>query len=157
YRGGLYGSALAGSLKVLAFDQVTGTPLAGGRVIAGSSLAGAVIGTLDASGIAQLQSPSLTGSVTVTVAAKCHQPMTYVDVPTDTVRAYLWPTLDPSCGGDPPTSGNFTPTLYGEVDGELVWEGGIEFQRAPWKNVPLPTSANERQAAYVWVATGNPL
>lgn len=155
YRGGLYGGALSGTLRVLAFDSLTGIPLTGGKAIAGSSIATAVIGTLDSSGVTQLRGPSLTGKITVTVAAKCHQPITFVDVPVDSVTAYLAPELDASCQGDPPSTGNWYPTRLGEVDGELVWTGGIEFQRAPWKNVPLP-AGNEQRVAYVWAATGNP-
>jgi len=157
YRGGLYGGALSGTLHVLAFDSWTGTPLAGGKAIAGSSLSGAVIGTFDASGVAQLTGPALSGKATVTVAAKCHQPITYVDVPVDTVTAYLDPELDPSCAGDPPSNGNYTPITPGEVEGELVWPGGLEFQRGGWANVPKPSGGNERQAAYVWTAAGSPL
>jgi hypothetical protein len=156
YRGGLFGGALAGNLTVLAFDQSTGTPLTGGRAIAGSNLATASLGTFDSSGVARLQDPSLKGTVTVTVAAKCHQPMTYVDVPVDTVTVYLLPMRDPSCQGDPPSSGNWYGTQLGEIDGELVWHSGIEFQRAPWANVPMP-AAGERLAAYVWTATDNPV
>jgi len=156
YRGGLYGGALAGTLHVLAFDSWTGTPLAGGRAIAGSSLASAVVGTFDANGVVQLTDPSLTGHVTVTVAAKCHQPMTYVDVPVDTVTAYLDPVLDPSCAqGDPPSTGNWIPQDYGEIDGELVWQGGMEVSRGAWTNVPAPSGPNERQAAYVFTAGGS--
>jgi hypothetical protein len=158
YRGGLYGGALAGTLHVLGFDSWKGTPLAGGLAIAGSSVATALVGTLDANGVAQLNGPSLTGKVTVTIAAKCHQPITYVDVPVDTVTAYLDPVLDPSCGpGDPPSTGNWFPQDEGEIDGELVWPGGIEFARAPWANVPAPSGPNERQAAYVFTAAGDPL
>jgi IPT/TIG domain-containing protein len=156
YRGGLYGSALAGNLEVLAFDALAGSPLAGGKAIVGSSASTAIIATLDATGVAHLAAPTLTGKVTVTVAAKCHQPMTFVDVPVDTVTAYLDPELDPSCGSDPPSTGNFYASLAGEVDGELVWTGGIEFERAPWQGVPAPIG-NERQVAYVWTTTGNPL
>jgi hypothetical protein len=94
--------------------------------------------------------------VTVTVAAKCHQPMTYVDVPVDTVTVYLTPTLDPSCAGDPGSTGNYIPQDLGTIAGELVWSGGIEFQRAPWSNIPLP-AAHERQVAYVFTASGSPL
>jgi hypothetical protein len=159
YRGGLYGGALAGTLEVLAFDSYTGIPLAGGEAIAGSTIAGAVIGTLDASGTATLSGPSLTGQVTVTVVAKCHQPFTYVNVPVDTVTAYLDPEFDPSCAGDPVSTGGFPTTQLGEVDGQLVWPGGIEFQRGGWLNVPAPgdADANERQAAYVFTASGTPL
>lgn len=154
YRGGLYGGALAGTLHVLAFDAWTGVPLVGGTAIAGSNLATAVVGTLGASGAVQLSGPSLQGAVTVTVDAHCHQPWTYVDVPVDTVTVYLNPTLDPSCAGDPSSGGNFVPQDYGQVSGELVWSGGIEFQRAPWANVPQP-GPGERQAAYVFVATSD--
>ena len=98
YRGGLSGGALSGALEVLAFDSWTGAPLAGGRAIAGSTIATAILGTFDSSGVARLTGPSLNGKATVTIAAKCHQPITFVDVPVDTVTAYLAPELDPSCG-----------------------------------------------------------
>ncbi|MGH7296898.1 MAG: IPT/TIG domain-containing protein, partial [Polyangiaceae bacterium] len=156
YRGGLYGGALSGTLTVLGFDQWTGVPLEGGQAIAGSNLATAVVGTLGAAGAVQLTGAALTGKVTVTLAAKCHQPMTYVDVPVDTATFYLPPALDPSCQGDPPSSGNYIPQDYGSVQGELVWPGGIEFQRAAWSSVPAP-GPGERQAAYVFTASGTPL
>jgi len=156
YRGGLYGGALSGTLTVLGFDSWTGVPLQGGQAIAGSNLATAVVGTLGAAGAVQLTGPSLNGTVTVTVAAKCHQPMTYVDVPVDTVTVYLTPTLDPACAGDPGSTGNYIPQDVGTIDGQLVWSGGIEFQRAPWSNIPLP-AAHERQVAYVFTAQGSAL
>ena len=157
YRGGLYGGVLSGNLNVLAFDAWTGTPLAGGKAIAGSHVATAVVGTFNTAGVVSLNGPSLTGKVTVTVAAKCHQPMTFVDVPVDTVTAYLVPELDPSCAmGDPPSSGNYYGTKYGSITGELDWNGGVEFNRSGWTNVPQP-GPNERQAAYVFVTTTNPL
>src|SRR5579859_2407722 len=155
YRGGLYGGALSGRLTVLAFDQWTGIPLQGAVAIAGSNIGTALEATLDASGAAQIVDPSLQGAVTVTVVARCHHPWTYVAVPVDTVTVYLPPTMDPSCAGDPPSSGNYVPQDYGEVDGELVWPGGIEFQRAPWANVPQP-GPGERQTAYVWIAPSDP-
>ncbi len=156
YRGGLYGGALAGTLTVIAFDSWVGTPVSG-VAIAGSSLASAVTASFDASGTAHLAAPGLTGKVTVTIVAHCHQPQTYVDVPVDTVTAYLDPILDPSCAqGDPPSTGNWWPSDTGEIDGELVWTGGIEFQRSTWGNVPMPASATQRQAAYVWTTTGDP-
>ncbi len=156
YRGGLFGGALSGTLTVLGFDAWTGVPLQGGQVIAGSNVASAVVGTLGVSGAVELTGPSLAGTVTVTVAAKCHQPMTYVDVPVDTVTVYLTPTLDPACAGDPPSGGNYIPQDLGTINGELVWSGGIEFQRAPWSNIPLP-GPNERQVAYVFTAAGSPV
>jgi IPT/TIG domain len=156
YRGGLYGGALSGTLTVLGFDAWTGAPLQGGQVIAGSNLATAQRATLDGEGTAQLTAASLSGKVTVTVAAACHQPMTYVDVPVDTVTMYLTPALDLSCQGDPPSTGNFIPQDVGTVAGELVWSGGIEFERAAWLNIPVP-GPNERQAAYVFTAAGSAL
>jgi hypothetical protein len=156
YRGGLYGGVLSGTLTVLGFDAYTGAPLQGAQAIAGSNLATAVVGTLDSSGAAQLTGPTLSGQVTVTVAAKCYQPMTYVDVPVDTVTVYLNPTLSVACAtGDPGSTGNYIPQDEGTITGELVWPG-IEFQRGPWSNVPQP-AANERQAAYVFNASGSPV
>jgi hypothetical protein len=153
YRGGLAGGALNGTLTVLAYDSWTGSPVKG-VAIAGSSLASAVTGTLDQYGTVRLTDPKLTGKVTVTVTGHCHQPWTYVDVPVDTVTVYLNPTLSPACSGNPPSGGNYVPQDQGEVDGELVWPGGIEFQRAPWSSVPMPTSSQQHQVAYVFAATG---
>jgi hypothetical protein len=158
YRGGLSGGALAGSLRVIAFDGYVGTPIAGAFAIAGGDLSTAVVGRTGAAGIAQLADPKLKGAVTVTVAAKCHQPVTFVDVPVDTVTVYLDPVLDPSCAdGDPPSSGGHGIKNGGEIDGELVWPAGIELSRGTWNNVPTPLRATERAAAYVFTAAGSPL
>jgi hypothetical protein len=157
YRGGLSGGSLAGSLRVLAFDAWTGIPLVGAKAIAGGSLATAVVRSADAAGLAQIPLPQATAKVTVTVAAKCHQPITYVDVPVDTVTAYLQPTLDPDCAdGDPPSSGNRGVRNGGAINGELVWPQNFEFGRARWNNVPAPVRATERMAAYVFTASGSP-
>jgi hypothetical protein len=153
YRGGLAGGALSGTLTVLAYDSWTGSPISG-VAIAGSSLASAVTGTLDANGVVRLTNPSLTGKVTVTVTGHCHQPWTYVDVPVDTVTVYLNPTLSAACAGNPPSGGNYVPQDLGEVDGELVWPGGIEFQRAPWSTVPMPATSQQHQVGYVFAASG---
>jgi hypothetical protein len=157
YRGGLAGGALNGTLTVLAFDSAVGTPIVGAHTIAGEVIATAIVGTTDATGTAVLNDPSLTGTVTVTVAAKCHQPVTFVDVPVDTVTVYLDPVLAPTCGtGDPPSEGNYGTTNGGEISGELVWSSGQEFQRGAWNNVPSPQNAAERMAAYVFTATTSP-
>jgi len=153
YRGGLAGGALNGTLTVLAYDSWTGSPVSG-VVIAGSSLATAVTGTLDGNGTVRLMDPRLTGKVTVTVTGHCHQPWTYVDVPVDTVTVYLNPTQSAACSGNPPSGGNYVPQDQGEVDGELVWPGGIEFQRASWGSVPMPATPQQHQVAYVFAATG---
>jgi hypothetical protein len=158
YRGGLSGGALAGSLRVLAYDAWTGAPIAQAKAIAGSSLATAVIQSTDANGVAQLTGAALSPKVTVTVAAKCHQPITYVDVPVDTVTAYLNPVLDPACAeGDPPSSGNHGVTNGGAVNGELIWPQNFEFGKSKWRNVPDVTRPTERMVAYVFMASGSPL
>jgi IPT/TIG domain len=158
YRGGLSGGALHGALKVLAFDAYVGTPIAGAFAIAGDDIAKAVVGKTNDAGVAALSDPKLDGTVTVTVAGRCHHPFTFVDVPVDTVTVYLAPVLDPACGdGDPPSSGSSGSKNGGEIDGELVWKGGIEFARASWTNVPAPARPSERQAAYVFSASGSPL
>ncbi len=157
YRGGLSGGALAGRVRVLAFDAFTGTPLADAWAIAGSTLATAITKKTSATGVAEIQGP--TGKVTVTVAAKCHQPITYVDVPVDTVTAYLAPVLDPECAeGDPPSTGGGGGIFGGVVSGSLVFPagGGAEFERAGWTNIPLPTRPTERRAAYVFEAATSP-
>ena len=158
FRGGITGSVLTGKLRVLAFDSWVGTPIPQAHVIAGGTLASAVLGTTNAAGLSELSDPKLTGKVTVTVAAKCHHPFTYVDVPVDTVTVYLSPVLDPACGsGDPPSTGGRGGMYGGEIDGELVWPGGIELARADWLNVPAPARENEHQVAYVFGASGSPL
>jgi hypothetical protein len=157
YRGGLSGGILAGSLRVLAFDAWTGVPLAGAKAIAGGDLATAIVQSTNAAGVAQIALPAGTTKVTVTLAAKCHQPMTFVDVPVDTATLYLQPTLDPECAsGDPPSSGNRGVRNGGAINGELVWPQNFEFGRAKWNNVPSPTRPSERQAAYVFTAAGSP-
>jgi hypothetical protein len=151
FRGGLSGGALTGQLRVNAFDAWTGIPLAGGRAIAGS-----ITATITANGTALIDGP--TGKVTVTVAAKCHHPISFVDVPVDTVTVYLQPVLDPACGaGDPPSNGNYGGRNAAVVAGELVWPGGVELKRADWTSVPVPQRATERRAAYVFPASGSPL
>ncbi|HEY8076905.1 MAG TPA: IPT/TIG domain-containing protein, partial [Labilithrix sp.] len=154
YRGGLTGSALAGKLHVLAFDSLTGTPLPGAYAIAGD--VSPMIQQTGSSGVAELQ--GIAGaSVTVTVAAKCHQPITFVGVPVDTVTAYLAPVFDPRCAmGDPPSTGGNGGLYGGVIEGQLVFPGANEFQRADWTTVPPPTKPTERRAAYVFEASSSP-
>ena len=155
YRGGLSGGTFAGRVRVLAFDALTGTPIGGAKAIAGSSLASGVVQLTSASGVTEFN--GLTGTkVTVTVGAKCHQPVTYVDVPVDTVTIYLDPVLDPSCAmGDPPSTGGGGGKFGGIVSGELVFPGGAEFMRTGWTTVPAPTRPTERRAAYVFEVSGS--
>lgn len=153
YRGGLAGSALAGSMRVLALDAWAGLPIAGAYVVAGALAPRRT----DAAGLAVITDSTLSGKATVTIAAKCHQPMTYVDVPVEQITAYLSPVLDPSCAdGDPPLTGGRPGPSQGAIEGELIWTGGVEFERAAWNGVPLPARATERRAAYVFTAARSP-
>jgi hypothetical protein len=156
YRGGLTGGALSGQLHVLAYDSLTGLPIPGAYAIAGSSLASAIIQHTGSTGVAEISGVQGT-SVTVTVAAKCHQPITFVAVPVDTVTAYLPPVFDPSCAmGDPPSTGGNGGIYGGIIEGQLVFPGMGEFQRAGWSTVPTPTKPTERRAAYVFAAAPSP-
>jgi hypothetical protein len=155
YRGGLTGGALNGNLKVLVLDSWTGFPIPGATAIVGSDASSALVKQTDTAGAATFSDSSLTGKVTVTAAEKCHQPLTFVDVPVDTVTAYLSPVLSVACASGDPQTISGTPRDVGSVVGELVFPTGIEFQtRGDWTGVPKPIGNNERRAAYVFVATG---
>ncbi|MDB4994063.1 MAG: hypothetical protein JWM74_1495 [Myxococcaceae bacterium] len=160
-RGGLSGGVLAGTMHVHVLDAWTGIPLPAAKVVAGGSLATGVTATTDITGTATITGTLVGGpaGITITAAAKCHQPITFVDVAVDTVTAYLSPVLDIKCAaqGDPPSGGG--GGFYkdgGAIEGQLVWPGGIEFKRAGWGNVPLPVRSTERQAAYIFRASGSP-
>ena len=156
FKGGLSGAPLDGLLSVMVFDNYTGSPIPGATVVAGSNLASALLGYSNDSGLALLADPSLDSPVTVTVAAPCYSPISFVEDPVDTVVAYLDPILSPECGatGDPPPVGG-KPSSTGTISGELVWEGAVEFQKAGWNNVPQPHGPNEARMAYVMVASGS--
>lgn len=153
FKGGLSGAPLAGKLKVLVYDNYKGNPIPA-AVIVGTNES-ALVKQADASGVALFTDPSLDGPRTVTVAATCMNPITFVDVPVDTVTVYLDPVLSPLCGasGDPPGTGSKVAS-GGAVSGQLVWPDGVEFKRADWK-VPLPAGA-EAMVAYVFAASGSP-
>lgn len=156
YRGGLSGGVLSGRVKVLAFDSMTGSPVADAYVIAGSSIATGITKRTSPLGVTEID--GIVGDkVTVTVAAKCLQPMTFVDVPVDTVTVYLDPVLDIACAkGDPPSGGGGGGRYGGIIEGELVFPGVAEFQKLGWTTVPLPTRPTERRAAYVFEASTSP-
>ncbi len=157
FKGGLSGDLLNGSLRVLAYNNFTGEPIPGAVVIAGDTLDTAIIGTTNDSGLLELDDPSLVGLRSVTVAAVCHSPITFIDVPVDRVTAYLDPVLSPACGsgGAPPPVGGKS-AFQGQINGELVWDGAQEFQKGEWNNVPGPLTPNEKRAAYVFTTTNNP-
>ena len=153
FRGGLSGQPLGSQLTVLVLNGFTGDVIPGATVIAGDDF----VKTTDSAGIAVFQSPDLGPKRSVTVARDCFQPITFVDVPVDTVTAYVDPVLSPACvdEGDPPPVGG-TPGLGSTMSGQLVWPGGVEFKRAEWTNVPNPSSPDEEQVAYVFTLTSDP-
>lgn len=154
FKGGLSGKPLAGTLTVLAFDNFTGDALAGAHVIVGEAVESGLYQTANENGVAVFSHASLGKPVTVTIAAHCHSPISFVDVPVDSVTVYLDPTLTPACAGsgDPPPVGG-KPVLGGAVQGELVWPQGGEFKKGGWTNVPAPATADEERVAFVFFAT----
>ncbi len=152
FKGGLSGAPIAGNLKVLVYNNYTGDPVVGALVIVGNNMATGIVANADATGVAVFSNPMLNAPRTVTIAGHCHSPITFVDVPVDTVTVYLDPVLSPACAadGDPPPVGG-KPSTPGAIRGELVWQGGSEFKKAPWLNIPAP-GPGEREAAYVFLA-----
>lgn len=156
FKGGLSGDPLDGTLKVLAFNNLSGDALVGATVIVGTDISTALIGTIDESGVAVITDPELDQPRTVTVAFKCHSPVTFVDVPVDTVTVYLDPVLTPSCAegfGTPPGIGG-GGVNQGFVEGEVVFPVVNEFQKGPFL-VPAPIG-DEEQVAYVFGTASNP-
>lgn len=157
FKGGLSGAPLKQQLKVLVLDDYTGNAIPGATVIAGDSLATALVQHTDSAGVALFQAANLGPKRSVTVAMKCYQPQTFIDVPVDTLTVYVDPVLAPSCAsqGDPPPVGG-TPGYAAGISGQLVWPGGEEFQKAAWTNVPKPKTADEKLMAYVLPLRGDP-
>jgi hypothetical protein len=143
YKGGLSGNLLKSELRVLALDGYTGDPIPGASVIAGSDLATAIVKKTSSSGVVVLQDANLGPKRSVTVAAKCYQPITFVDVPVDTVTAYLDPVLSPACaseGDPPPTGGNPSSAASSATSSS---EERQEFEHSGWTNVPTPMMPDE--------------
>lgn len=157
FKGGLSGKALNANLRVLAFDNILGLAIADATVIVGDDLETADVLKTDPNGVAIDSKPGLGPSRTVTIARKCFQPQTFVDVSVDTVTAYLDPVLSPTCGkgGDLPPSGGSGSYAAG-VTGQVVWPATAEFRRDGWTNVPAPKSADEQLVAYVLRLSGKP-
>jgi hypothetical protein len=154
--GGLSGDPLDGSIEVRVFSNATGEPIPGATVVLGESIGDAILETTGDDGRAIVEDGSLVEAVTVTVALRCHHPVTFVDVPVGRVHAYLDPVLDISCISEiqiPPPSGSADASI-GTVKGQLHWGYTGEFERGPW-GVPAP-GPGERRAAYVFAAGGSP-
>jgi len=158
FKGGLSGNELSDSLRVLVLDNLTAEGLPGATVIVGDDVTSADILKTDSSGVTVDDRPGLGPKRTVTIARKCYQPQTFVDVSVDTVTVFLDPILAPGCG---PPSGDLPPSggtgVYGaSVDGQVVWPATAEFMRDGWLNVPPPKTDDERLVAYVMRLSGSP-
>lgn len=155
FKGGLSGQTLDGQLKVLVYDNFSGFPIPAAHVVVGQDVATGLYQQSDATGVVVFDDPSLDQPSTVTVTAECHSPITFVDVPVDTVTVYLDPVLTPQCAdmGEVPPGGG-SPVLAGYIDGQLVWPSNQEFQKGNWSNIPAP-GPGEQRVAYVFFAANN--
>ena len=155
YKGGLSGLPLNGELRVLVYDNFLGAPVVGAHVVVGTDVSTAITRIVDSSGVVVIDDPSLVSPKTVTVAAHCLSPITFVDVPVDTVTVYLDPVLSPLCSaaGDPPGTGTKVGST-GIIKGELVFPTVGEFDKGPF-TVPPPIGA-EKQVAYVFASSSSP-
>lgn len=156
FRGGLNGQKLGGTLKVLAFDSVTGNALPDTFAIVGAD--DPLVARTNSNGLAVITDERLGSSATVTVARRCFQPTTFVDVSVDTVTAFLDPVLSVTCfdpEGDLEVGGG-TPGEGAWIDGELVWPETEEFRRDSWSNIPEPVSEDEVKVAYVFQLSPTP-
>ncbi|HEX7451949.1 MAG TPA: IPT/TIG domain-containing protein, partial [Polyangiaceae bacterium] len=157
FKGGLSGNTLRANLHVIALDNITGLALDGATVVVGGDLASADILQTDKSGVAVDSKAGLGPKRTVTIARKCYQPQTFVDVTVDTVTAFLDPILSPACGskGDLPPSGG-SSSAGASVNGQVVWPATAEFKRDGWLDVPTPKSTDEQLVAYVLRLSNDP-
>ncbi len=157
FKGGLSGNTLKANLRVIALDNITGLALDGATVVVGADVASADILQTDKSGVAVDSKTGLGPKQTVTIARKCYQPQTFVDVAVDTVTAFLDPILSPDCGakGDLPPSGG-SSSAGASVNGQVVWPLTGEFKRDGWLDVPMPKSADEQLVAYVLRLSNDP-
>lgn len=158
-RGGFAGQPLGARLSV----QVTsgGRAIAGAYVMVGSDFdlgalgqPGAGIAQTDAQGNAELEGDFSTPPL-VTVAARCFQPLSFVSVPVDTVRAELTPVASPDCASGSPQVFGGSAVRPVVVRGALIWENTVEFQRTGWPNVPAARLSTERRAAYIFQPSGD--
>jgi hypothetical protein len=156
FRGGLSGAPLDGNLKVLVLNSATGDALPEAAVIVGEDEP--VVERTNDDGVVLVTGSAVEELATVTVALKCFQPFTVVDIPVDTLTVYLDPVLSPTCfdgSGDLPSGGGNYGTSQ-SVTGELVWPETQEFRRGGWTNVPEPDNDQEVKVAYVFQLASDP-
>jgi hypothetical protein len=158
FRGGLSGEPLAGQVAVLVVDSSAGLAIPGATVLAGERADSVLTAHTDSFGTALIQSPDLHDRVTLTIAKKCFQPQTFVDVPVEKLTVFLQPVLSPDCGdpGSIPAGGGGPGKSYGFVNGQLVWPLSGELKMKGFGNVPAPGSDTARQVAYVFRLSSSP-
>jgi len=151
YKGGLSGDKLDGQIDVLVLDDLAGEAVPGATVLAGTDAASALVTQTDSFGTASLASDELGAKATITVAKKCFQPQTFIDVPVQKLTVFLEPELSPACGdqGDIPAGGG-VPGKSGSVSGELVWPYDGEVRMNGFGNVPAPNEDDVKRVAYVF-------
>jgi hypothetical protein len=151
YRSGLSGDPLDGQVQVLALDASSGLAIPAATVLAGEDADTVLSARTDSFGTALIASSELGSAVTITVAKKCFQPQTFVDVAVSKVTVFLEPELSPSCG-DPGTIpvGGGAPGKGASVTGQLVWPYDGELRMHGFANVPAPVSSDVYQVAYVF-------
>jgi len=151
FRGGLSGEPLDGQVEVLVLDDSAGLAIPGATVLAGEQAESVLSTRTDTFGTALIESPDLGDRVTITVAKKCFQPQTFIDVPVKRLTVFLEPVLAPDCGdsGDIPVGGGVPSKLSG-ISGQLVWPLDGELKMKGFGNVPNPVSENVKQVAYVF-------
>ncbi len=156
-RGGLAGGPLSDRVRVQALDRSSGAPLAGARIIVSDPLPTPKVGDTAISGSIEFSGVG-SSPLTVTITAHCYQPITFVDVPVDSVTGYLEAVGSPACGQPDPNGGGGGSQRFGSaIDGELVFApgGNGEFGGIDWTGVPSPKKPTERRAAYVFEASSS--
>lgn len=157
FQGGLSGDPIDGQVQVLVLDSAASDAIPGATVLAGKSAMTATVSQTDGFGTALVASPDLGSTVTITVAKKCFQPQTFVDVPVNKLTVFLDPVLSPDCGDDGsiPVGGG-TPGKGASVSGQLVWPLDGELKQKGFSNVPAPVSDDVKQVAYVFRLASTP-
>lgn len=157
YQGGLSGAALDGQIQVLVLDNVEGLAIPGATVLAGTNADDVLQSKTDSFGTALIASSKLGSKATITIAKKCFQPQTFVDVPVEKLTVFLDPVLSPACGddGEIPAGGG-VPGKGGSVSGQLVWPFDGEVRMNGFGNVPAPVVDTVKQVAYVFRLSSRP-
>jgi hypothetical protein len=157
FQAGLSGEPLDGELDVLVLaDSADAPALAGATVLVGEDADELLVAETDSFGTAVITDSDLSPGVTVTVAKKCFQPFTFVDVPVRKVTVYLQPVLSPACGDDGQPPGGGRPGRSGGVSGEIVWPVDEELGDTGWQNVPTPQAEDVLKVGYVFRLASRP-